>query len=163
MREMKMVAASVSLSHPESVPKTLPSPGSESILASLLRFLLENDISETNQGWDRTWMFHCIMIWRRSASCKSHLIPCSFFCFLFCSSHVLTNNLMWLDNIVNELLQLIGRQGTMSTESEALISVEPQITPRLALLPWEASQLTSSICLYICVCASASLCRLLLA
>ena len=45
----------------------------------------------------------------------------------------------------------------MSTESEALISVEPQITPRLALLPWEASQLTSSICLYICLCASASL------
>ena len=31
MREMKMVTASLILSQPESVPKTFPNPGSESI------------------------------------------------------------------------------------------------------------------------------------
>ena len=131
----------------------------------MLQISIARSWMRQNVDYDALW---CIMIWWRSG-CNSQFIPHSFFettffgCFFFCSSHVLTNNLMWLDNIVNELLQLIGRQGTMSTESEALISVDPQITPRLALLPWEASQLTSSICLYICVCASASLCRLLLA
>ena len=161
MREMKMVAASVSLSHPESVPKTLPSPGSESILASLLRFLLENDISESNQGWDKRGC--SIALWSGGDVQVAKATSFRVHSFAFCFIQVMCWPIVQCDRIILWMNCCSWSGGTMSTESEALISVDPQITPRLALLPWEASQLTSSICLYICVCASASLCRLLLA